>query len=83
MHSSAIAECSSQLMQATFEVTAGTLLTAVHRLGKDGGEGQWGESAKGTQGFFIYSDARGRSQWALEQGMDAHCTSDERAVGSA
>jgi PadR family transcriptional regulator PadR len=50
MHGSAIAERISQVTQGAFQVKAGSLFPALHRLEQEGWiEGEWQESAEGRR----------------------------------
>jgi len=68
MHGSAIAERISQVTGGAFQVKAGSLFPALHRLEQEGWvEGEWHESAEGRR-VRSYSLTRdGRRQLALEK----------------
>jgi PadR family transcriptional regulator, regulatory protein PadR len=67
MHGSAIADRISQVTQGTFQVKAGSLFPALHRLEQEGWiEGEWRESAEGRR-IRSYSLTRdGRRQLTTE-----------------
>ncbi|MEZ5399390.1 MAG: PadR family transcriptional regulator [Bryobacteraceae bacterium] len=68
MHGSAIAERIAQVTKGTFQVKAGSLFPALHRLEQEGWiEGGWRESAEGRR-VRSYSLTRdGRRQLAVEK----------------
>ena len=68
MHGSAIAERISQVTRGTFQVKAGSLFPALHRLEQEGSiEGEWRESSEGrrVRSYKLTSD--GRRQLAAEK----------------
>ncbi len=68
MHGSAIAERISQVTQGTFQVKAGSLFPALHRLEQEGWiEGKWGESAEGRRVRSYALTRDGRRQLAAEK----------------
>jgi PadR family transcriptional regulator PadR len=68
MHGSAIAERISQVTQGTFQVKAGSLFPALHRLEQEGWiEGEWQESAEGRRIRSYTLTRDGRRQLALEK----------------
>jgi transcriptional regulator len=68
MHGSAIAERISQVTQGTFQVKAGSLFPALHRLEQEGWiEGEWQESAEGRRVRSYTLTRDGRRQLALEK----------------
>jgi transcriptional regulator len=68
MHGSAIAERISQVTRGTFQVKAGSLFPALHRLEQKGWiDGEWHESAEGRR-VRSYSLTRdGRRRLAVEE----------------
>src|SRR5919199_6914037 len=68
MHGSAIAERIAQVTQGTFQVKAGSLFPALHRLEQEGWiQGEWQESAEGRR-VRSYSLTRdGRRQLTVER----------------
>jgi len=72
MHGSAIAERVAQVTQGTFQVKAGSLFPALHRLEQEGWiEGQWQESAEGRRVRSYVLTRDGRRQLETEK---AHWT---------
>ncbi len=68
MHGSAIAERIAQVTQGTFQVRAGSLFPALHRLEQEGWiEGEWGESAEGRRVRSYTLTRDGRRQLAVEK----------------
>lgn len=68
MHGSAIAERIAQITQGTFQVKAGSLFPALHRLEQEGWiEGQWQESAGGRRVRTYTLTGDGRRQLKEEQ----------------
>src|ERR1700704_141918 len=68
MHGSAIAERIAQVTRGTFQVKAGSLFPALHRLEQEGWiEGAWQESPEGrrVRSYTLTSD--GRRQLAAER----------------
>jgi PadR family transcriptional regulator, regulatory protein PadR len=68
MHGSAIADRVAQVTKGTFQVKAGSLFPALHRLEQEGWiEGAWQESAEGrrVRSYAITRD--GRRQLAAEK----------------
>lgn len=68
MHGSAIADRITQVTQGAFQVKAGSLFPALHRLEQEGWiEGEWCESAEGrrVRSYTITRD--GRRQLAVEK----------------
>ena len=68
MHGSAIADRISQVTHGTFQVKAGSLFPALHRLEQEGWiEGEWQQSAEGRR-VRSYSLTRdGRRQLSVEK----------------
>jgi len=68
MHGSAIAERIAQVTRGAFQVKAGSLFPALHRLEQEGWiQGEWRESAEGRR-VRSYSLTRdGRRQLAVEK----------------
>jgi PadR family transcriptional regulator, regulatory protein PadR len=68
MHGSAIAERISQVTRGTFEVKAGSLFPALHRLEQEGWiEGQWQESPEGRRIRQYRITRDGRRQLTIEK----------------
>ena len=68
MHGSAIAERISQVTNGAFQVKAGSLFPALHRLEQEGWiEGVWQESAEGRRVRSYTLTRAGRRQLAAEQ----------------
>src|ERR1700704_7163909 len=68
MHGSAIAERISQVTHGTFQVKAGSLFPALHRLEQEGWiEGEWRESAEGRRVRSYTLTRDGRRQLAVEK----------------
>jgi PadR family transcriptional regulator PadR len=68
MHGSAIAERISQVTRGTFQVKAGSLFPALHRLEQQAWiEGQWSESAEGRRVRSYTLTRDGRRQLAFEK----------------
>jgi PadR family transcriptional regulator len=68
MHGSAIAERISQVTRGTFQVKAGSLFPALHRLEQEGWiEGAWQESAEGRRVRTYKLTRGGRRQLAIER----------------
>ena len=68
MHGSAIAERISQVTHGAFQVKAGSLFPALHRLEQEGWiEGEWQESAEGRRVRSYTLTRGGRRQLAVEQ----------------
>lgn len=68
MHGSAIAERISQITCGTFQVKAGSLFPALHRLEQEGWiQGQWQESAEGRRVRSYVLTRDGRRQLAVEK----------------
>ena len=68
MHGSAIAERISQVTSGTFEVKAGSLFPALHRLEQEGWiAGEWQESAEGRRVRAYELTRDGRRQLAAEK----------------
>jgi PadR family transcriptional regulator, regulatory protein PadR len=68
MHGSAIAERISQVTQAAFQVKAGSLFPALHRLEQEGWiEGEWQESSEGRRVRSYRLTRNGRRQLAVEK----------------
>jgi PadR family transcriptional regulator PadR len=68
MHGSAIAERISQVTQGVFQVKAGSLFPALHRLEQEGWiAGEWGESAEGRRVREYTLTRDGRRQLAVEK----------------
>ena len=68
MHGSAIAERIAQITKGTFQVKAGSLFPALHRLEQEGWiEGQWQESAEGRRVRTYTLTGDGKRQLTVEQ----------------
>ena len=68
MHGSAIADRISQVTQGAFQVKAGSLFPALHRLEQEGWiEGIWQESAEGRRVRSYTLTRDGRRQLAVER----------------
>jgi PadR family transcriptional regulator len=68
MHGVAIADRISQVTQGAFQVKAGSLFPALHRLEQEGWlEGQWQESAEGRRVRSYRLTRAGRRQLATEK----------------
>lgn len=68
MHGSAIAERISQVTHGAFQVKAGSLFPALHRLEQEGWiEGQWQESTEGRRVRPYTLTRDGRRQLAVEK----------------
>jgi PadR family transcriptional regulator, regulatory protein PadR len=68
MHGSAIADRISQVTQGAFQVKAGSLFPALHRLEQEGWiEGIWQESAEGRRVRSYTLTRDGRRQLAVEK----------------
>ena len=68
MHGSAIAERISQVTHGAFQVKAGSLFPALHRLEQEGWiEGEWQESTEGRRVRSYTLTPDGRRQLAVEK----------------
>ena len=68
MHGSAIADRIAQVTNGTFQVKAGSLFPALHRLEQEGWiKGDWTESADGRRVRSYTLTRSGRSQLAAEK----------------
>ena len=68
MHGSAIAERIGQVTRGTFQVKAGSLFPALHRLEQEGWiEGEWQESAEGRRIRSYRLTRYGRRQLKVEK----------------
>ena len=68
MHGSAIAERISQVTQGAFQVKAGSLFPALHRLEQEAWiEGEWQESTEGRRVRSYTLTRDGRRQLAVEK----------------
>lgn len=68
MHGSAIADRISQVTEGTFQVKAGSLFPALHRLEQEGWiEGEWQESAEGRRVKQYKLTRDGRRQLTVEK----------------
>jgi PadR family transcriptional regulator PadR len=68
MHGSAIAERISQVTHGAFQVKAGSLFPALHRLEQEGWiEGEWQESTEGRRVRSYALTRDGRRQLAVEK----------------
>lgn len=68
MHGSAIADRITQVTQGAFQVKAGSLFPALHRLEQEGWiEGEWRESAEGRRVRSYTLTRDGRRQLAVEK----------------
>src|SRR3954452_4035902 len=68
MHGSAIADRIAQVTRGTFQVKAGSLFPALHRLEQEGWiEGEWRESAEGRRVRSYTLTRDGRRQLAAEK----------------
>ncbi len=68
MHGSAIADRISQVTHGAFQVKAGSLFPALHRLEQDGSiTGEWQESAEGRRVRAYTLTRHGRRQLASEK----------------
>ncbi len=68
MHGSAIADRVAQVTRGTFQVKAGSLFPALHRLEQQGWiEGEWRESAEGRRVRSYALTRAGRRQLAAEK----------------
>jgi PadR family transcriptional regulator PadR len=68
MHGSAIAERISQVTNGTFQVKAGSLFPALHRLEQEGWiEGEWQESTEGRRVRSYTLTGDGRRQLVVEK----------------
>jgi PadR family transcriptional regulator, regulatory protein PadR len=69
MHGSAIADRVAQVTNGTFQVKAGSLFPALHRLEQEGWiQGDWVESAEGRRVRSYTLTRSGRRQLAVEKG---------------
>jgi PadR family transcriptional regulator PadR len=70
MHGSAVAERISQVTQGAFQVKAGSLFPALHRLEQEGWiEGKWQESMEGRRIRSYILTRDGKRQLAAEKKM--------------
>ena len=68
MHGSAIADRIAQITHGAFQVKAGSLFPALHRLEQEGWiEGEWRESAEGRRVRSYVLTRQGRRQLAAEK----------------
>ena len=68
MHGSAIADRIAQITNGTFQVKAGSLFPALHRMGEEGWiQGDWLESAEGRRVRSYTLTRSGRRQLAAEK----------------
>ena len=68
MHGSAVAERISQVTQGAFQVKAGSLFPALHRLEQEGWiAGEWQESTEGRRVRSYQLTRDGKRQLALEK----------------
>ena len=68
MHGSAIADRIAQVTNGTFQVRAGSLFPALHRMEQEGWiQGDWGESAEGRRVRSYTLTRNGRRQLAAEK----------------
>ena len=68
LHGSAIADRIAQVTQGAFQVKAGSLFPALHRLEQEGWiEGEWQESSEGRRVRCYKLTRDGRRQLALEK----------------
>jgi PadR family transcriptional regulator, regulatory protein PadR len=68
MHGSAIADRIAQVTNGTFQVKAGSLFPALHRMEQEGWiQGDWGESAEGRRVRSYTLTRNGRRQLAAEK----------------
>lgn len=68
MHGSAIADRITQVTQGAFQVKAGSLFPALHRLEQEGWiEGEWRESAEGRRVRSYTLTRDGKRQLAVEK----------------
>jgi transcriptional regulator len=68
MHGSAIAERIAQVTHGAFQVKAGSLFPALHRLEQEGWiEGEWQESAEGRRVRSYALTRNGKRQLAVEK----------------
>ena len=68
MHGSAIAERLAQVTRGAFQVKAGSLFPALHRLAQEGWiEGKWQDSAEGRRVRSYTLTGAGRRQLAAEK----------------
>jgi len=68
MHGSAIADRVAQITKGTFQVKAGSLFPALHRLEQQGAiEGQWTESSEGRRVRSYTLTREGKRQLATEK----------------
>src|ERR1700683_2511950 len=68
LHGSAVAERISQVTQGTFQVKAGSLFPALHRLEQEGWiEGKWEESPEGRRVRSYMLTRDGKRQLAVEK----------------
>ena len=68
MHGSAIADRIAQVTNGTFQVRAGSLFPALHRMEQEGWiQGDWGESAEGRRVRSYTLTRDGRRQLAAEK----------------
>jgi len=68
MHGSAIAERIAQVTNGAFQVKAGSLFPALHRLEQEGWiEGEWQESAEGRRVRSYALTRDGKRQLAVEK----------------
>src|SRR5690349_19552263 len=68
MHGSAIAERIAQVTRGAFQVKAGSLFPALHRLEQEGWiNGEWQESAEGRRVRSYTLTREGRRQLAVEK----------------
>jgi transcriptional regulator len=68
MHGSAVADRIAQITNGTFQVKAGSLFPALHRMEQEGWiHGEWVESAEGRRVRSYTLTDRGRRQLAAEK----------------
>lgn len=68
MHGSAIADRIAQITHGAFQIKAGSLFPALHRLEQEGWiEGEWRESAEGRRVRSYVLTRQGRRQLAAEK----------------
>jgi len=68
MHGSAVAERIAQVTRGTFQVKAGSLFPALHRLEQEGWiEGEWTESAEGRRIRSYTVTRSGKRQLTVEK----------------
>src|ERR1044072_2619252 len=69
LHGSAIADRIAQVTKGTFQVKAGSLFPALHRMEQEGWiQGEWMESAEGRRVRSYTLTSRGRRQLAAQEG---------------